>query len=913
MTAIELLFSVGASLTANAIDRKISKNINFSSRKKIEAKIDELVVAVMDPVSDFLESEGVSLASIEIMADQARPYILWLTENEEFSFSRGLDADLITKDLLALKIFSTSARFDDYPAAFETILRALVDLVTKTPPVFSAWEKSSFQTIFKQTEDIKSTLSQIYDAMKSAAASQRGGVSEFEKITNHRATTAALKTNIHGLRQTPVPQAELDNLFVFPEFMHNLGQEGSRSEHKTQKIEEYPDFLKSILELKSMVIRAPAGAGKTTLSNWLISRLLNNNPRFFPIVISLRSIIASDKLPSLKEAFASNASAVFSDMISPERVSTWADDGKIVSIFEGLDEVSEQNRNEILEWIGAMRIAHPNLLMIITSRPLSTSHLDNLITQGWNDIRMLPFDIERVVTYIRRFQEHGPVIQTGAKLRDPEELARAWGSDPTLGPLTGNPLLLSTLLVVHHMDGELPDDRSRLYDRYIDGMLGLWELNKALAAPTVPLTKEQKKKILELIAINMISSEIDAASEENVAAWVSDYIEEEKISSDVKGILDHLRERSGLLIGPGQYTFAHKSIGEFLVAQACNDGIQTDALGTRFDRCLLRDNCNKDRWTTVTFLWAGVASKQEVQNFISYLIDIGNLKLAGGLLIERRKFLDRKWLQATFWLWLEKWLSDVADKTPKYEAFMKGPAPVPSLNPTTERMDIVGLTSINGSDSDEADMVSLFVESELINPEGFSKKSFNFNPLLWMEFARHTGINQELFNRRPDEISANCAAFAMIKNSIFHNSSRRSGSYEAISRNSFLADKFDIASIEAIVFLEHYSDYKSIAKDSQFEMDGIIDYFGARNSELNAAGVYSLISGTDAKDFGSLLYDALSEPYEGAFYYRPPNEKPLSFAENCALMLDADVPDFEMNPWESHIRRIISEYESRIS
>ena len=76
MTAIELLFSVGASLTANAIDRKISKNINFSSRKKIEAKIDELVVAVMDPVSDFLESEGVNLASIEIMADQARPYIL---------------------------------------------------------------------------------------------------------------------------------------------------------------------------------------------------------------------------------------------------------------------------------------------------------------------------------------------------------------------------------------------------------------------------------------------------------------------------------------------------------------------------------------------------------------------------------------------------------------------------------------------------------------------------------------------------------------------------------------------------------------------------------------------------------------------------------------------------------------------
>ena len=52
-----------------------------------------------------------------------------------------------------------------------------------------------------------------------------------------------------------------------------------------------------------------------------------------------------------------------------------------------------------------------------------------------------------------------------------------------------------------YMDGELPDDRSKLYDRYIDGMLGLWELNKELATPTVPLTKEQKKKVLAVCRI----------------------------------------------------------------------------------------------------------------------------------------------------------------------------------------------------------------------------------------------------------------------------------------------------------------------------------------------------------------------------------------------------------------------------
>ena len=39
---------------------------------------------------------------------------------------------------------------------------------------------------------------------------------------------------------------------------------------------------------------------------------------------------------------------------------------------------------------------------------------------------------------------------------DAASLAGTWQRDPTIAPLTGNPLLLSTLLMVHHLDGSLP-------------------------------------------------------------------------------------------------------------------------------------------------------------------------------------------------------------------------------------------------------------------------------------------------------------------------------------------------------------------------------------------------------------------------------------------------------------------------
>ncbi|MBJ6134646.1 NACHT domain-containing protein [Ochrobactrum sp. Q0168] len=751
ITIAECLLFLGTAVANKAFDRQMDKALDYFEKRKLASKIDEIVIAVMEPMSVFFSAEGMSTEDVERVGSSAKGLVEWLIENPNFAAARGLITEKIVNDLLQTEAgLECIANTQPHSAALDTLLRALVDLAVSVPPVLKNWEKTSFQTIFSQTEDIKATLGSVYSLMQKVVSTQSKSDDVFDIVRNHCAASIALKTSIHGLRQSAVPQAELDKLFVFPAFDESIIKQSKllledkcnemdlsmEREVKGIDIIKYNDFdsfKRQLFSGNSFTIVAPAGAGKSTFSAWINSKLLSSTDTFLPIVMPLRQINRKGDFPTLTDSILSVISPAFKDRVSTQKVGMWASEGKIILILDGFDEISESKREKYLEWITALPQAHPGLMVIVTSRPLSTDHLDRLNGfENWRSMKLLAFDQSRVVQYISNFQEYGPAIMTGAKKQRPEELAAQWLSDTTLAPLTGNPLLLSTLLIVHHMDGELPDDRSKLYERYIDGMLGLWEINKELDEPKVALTKEQKKKVLELIAVNMISLEIDAADEEEVFDWVSNYISDQAIASDARAVLDHLRERSGLLIGPGQYTFAHKSIGEFLVAQACNDGIQIAVNGTRMDRFTLDQHCLSDRWNTVVFLWAGIAAKLDVQNFIENRRSLGDIAVAGGLLLERRRFLERNWVCSEFWRILNAGIkpggelhNDTSDINIVYNS---GPG---SSHIPRELTPVFRLKSVGSLFSDILDFVDIMYRENYARPGDWKNLEGELSIVLW--------------------------------------------------------------------------------------------------------------------------------------------------------------------------------------
>ena len=245
---------------------------------------------------------------------------------------------------------------------------------------------------------------------------------------------------------------------------------------------------------------------------------------------------------------------------------------------------------------------------------------------------MEPFDEPRIIDYIRRWYAHTPLHLDGNAAVDAESLTSYWQRDPTIAPLTGNPLLLSTLLMVHHLDGSLPTGRSQLYRRYVEGMLGLWDDRRQVTATSVHLTLEQKHTIVRGLALKLFIEEKDQVDESAAIEWLQQLLQSIGISFQAHEVLVALRERSGLIIGPGVYSFAHKSIAEFLMAETVLQGDQRDDLGTRIDRFMLFEKRNDDRWNTVTFLWAGLAPIRDVELFVEECFKARKWDLGYGIL-----------------------------------------------------------------------------------------------------------------------------------------------------------------------------------------------------------------------------------------------------------------------------------------
>ena len=196
-------------------------------------------------------------------------------------------------------------------------------------------------------------------------------------------------------------------------------------------------------------------------------------------------------------------------------------------------------------------------------------------------------------------------------------------------------LLLSTLLTVHHLDGRLPSGRAQLYKRYVEGMLGLWDDRRKVNATDISLAQVQKHQIMRGLALRMFLEGQEQLDEPMVEEWLQSTLSAMNLRLAANDVLTALRERTGLLIGPGIYGFVHKTVAEYLVAESILQGDQRDAKGQKIDRLCLFEHRQDDRWNTVTFLWAGLAPVTDLESFIDACLAAGELPLAFGLLFDQ--------------------------------------------------------------------------------------------------------------------------------------------------------------------------------------------------------------------------------------------------------------------------------------
>lgn len=624
----EFTLSIIINLLSSVIHDGI-KSQPYFQRRKIERRIEDATAEVVEPLLPFLAHEGISEDKqrrlIETCVEELRP----LTNEPELLFQGSLNGQKIFEDLYSNRDLPRVVIEDGLKETYTLLCPRIATLLCKIPAAVKDWESEAWSENFRRFDEITDQLRTLFHRVDELATFPQRDADELLNVVRRAlAQKIRFDLDLTGLRGDSPRAGKFDDFFVHPEIAEDI-----ENSELTKVVGHDTSFdLFTATKHRPIIIGQP-GSGKSTWAKWLQREALSTRWNGVCVRIELRRFSNGSSL-SLHEMVREVAGQHLAEELTADRISDWVKKKKVIFILDGFDEIRPSDRDRVYDWIFDLSTAAQDCAVILTSRPLTTDHI-NRLRLYWKAWVICPFDNERILSYIQRWYSHMPLLAEGNNEVDPVVLAKGWLQDPTISPLTGNPLLLSTLLMVHHLDGSLPSGRSLLYRRYVEGMLGLWDDRRKVTATSIQLTLEEKRQIMRRFALQMFLQQKDIIDENDAFKLIQDLLQRLNISLSGEEVLAGLRERSGLIIGPGIYSFVHKSVLEYLVAESVLQGDQVDESGHRIDRFCLFEHRDDDRWNTVTFLWAGLASIADVESFISQCMDAQVLDLACGVLYDQ--------------------------------------------------------------------------------------------------------------------------------------------------------------------------------------------------------------------------------------------------------------------------------------
>jgi len=603
----------------------------FFEQRKIKRRVEDATAEVVEPLLTFLSNEGVSDEKqrrlIQTCIDELRPF----TQRPERLFQGSLDGQKIFDELYAGRELPQTVTEDGLRDVYTLLFPRIATLLCRIPAAIKDWESQAWSENYRRLDEIIAELRRLFAVVDDLTSSSSQAADELLAIVRRTlAQKIRLELDLTGLRADRPMAGKFDDFFVHPEIKETV--KGDKRPPRTAGTpdETFAQFV--TYGGRAVVIGAP-GAGKSTWAKWLQREALTSRWPGVAIRVELRRF-SQEPSVSLHALVREAAGQHLAEDLSADRIARWLREARVLFILDGFDEIRPGERDKVHDWIKELSTAARCCAFVLTSRPLTTDHLERL-GEEWPQWSMEPFDKPRIIEYIERWYSHTPLLPDGGREVDATALAGDWLVDPAIGPLTGNPLLLSTLLMVHHLDGRLPNGRAQLYHRYVDGMLGLWDDRRQVVATDVLLTQTQKHQIMRGLALRMFLEGQEQWDEPVIAEWLGSTLLEMKLSLTADDVLTTLRERSGLLIGPGIYSFAHKTVMEYLVAESVLQGDQRDTEGRRIDRLCLFEHRNDDRWNTVTFLWAGLAPVADLESFIRACVGAREWPLAYGVLYDQ--------------------------------------------------------------------------------------------------------------------------------------------------------------------------------------------------------------------------------------------------------------------------------------
>jgi len=353
--------------------------------------------------------------------------------------------------------------------------------------------------------------------------------------------------------------------------------------------------LKVANEKQYLMVLGGPGAGKSTFLRRMGLEALKGNkgaykPGYIPVFVDLKVLNKGEI--NIEKTIAEEFRIC--GFPSPEEsTQKLLQQGKLLVLLDGLDEVATDRMNEAISQIQNFVDAHKQNRYIASCRVAAYRHNFRLFT----DVAMADFDDGQIKQFIDNWFRREPDIAEDCweKLNSDEHTSAK--------ELTQTPLLLTLVCLLYERSRKFPTNRSTLYERALRVLLEEWAAEKGI--PQDDLYKGLDTKRKEMMLAEIAHDSFQQNRLFSTRREITNQIEQllKKILPDENGVdgskvLRSIELQHGILVAraDGFYSFSHLTLQEYLTAQHIDDQRQIAALVT--------DHLTEYRWKEVFILVA---------------------------------------------------------------------------------------------------------------------------------------------------------------------------------------------------------------------------------------------------------------------------------------------------------------------
>jgi hypothetical protein len=374
------------------------------------------------------------------------------------------------------------------------------------------------------------------------------------------------------------------------------------------RYERKPAF-EFIKENSRVVILGGPGAGKSTLLKkigieaWRESIDDSSSKQLLPVFIELKIFSDIADVDIQKQIIREVEICGFKKN-SKEIIQSLLDNGRLLVILDGLDELNQEKRFAAIDAIQNFSDQYRQNDFIVSCRAPAYQYKR---LENFKDVEIAGFEGKQTREAIYKWFSNDGSMASGfyKKLNDPV--------NHRVKQLANTPLLLTLICIFYQQTARFPANKSSLYSKAINVLLEEWNMSKGFIQRYESLDTTQKKIFLQTLAYESFGNDEPFMYQRWMCHRVEEILNDMDTNFAMRGdeIIDLIELDNGIIIkqAEGLYSFSHDTIQEFLCARHISNSFSR--IKKTIDERLL-----DERWTGVFIFLSGLGQSEEVIQFI---------------------------------------------------------------------------------------------------------------------------------------------------------------------------------------------------------------------------------------------------------------------------------------------------------